>query len=156
MAKRLSENEIKMAEQIANLTADLQRARADFENYRKRVDDDLARATAGGEQKTIAKFLPILDIFDNVFANLPANLRETNYGQGIILAEKNLAKVCDELSLAKIATKPGDEFNHEFMHAVQFDENSTGEQEIVAEILQPGYTYHGQVLRPAMVRVARQ
>jgi molecular chaperone GrpE len=145
-----------MAEQIANLTADLQRIRADFENYRKHTDDNLAAATARGEQKAIAKILPILDIFDNIFANLTDEIRETGFGQGIILAEKNLAKTCAELKLQKIAVKIGDEFDHEFMHAVQFDENSTGEKEVVAEILQSGYVYNGEILRSAMVKVARE
>jgi len=156
MSRKVSQEENELLIKINDLTNDLQRNRADFENYRKRVEGDLAAATNRGEQKAVLRILPLLDIFDSVFANLPNEFRETDYGRGIILAEKNLMKVCDELNLAKIPVKVGDEFNHEFMNAVQIDENSEGEKEIVAEILQNGYVYGAVILRPAMVKIARQ
>ena len=143
-------------QQIGELTADLQRVRADFENYRKRVEGDLERAKETGERKAVTKILPILDLLDQVFVNMPDDLRETDYGKGIILTMTNVTKTCAELNLVAIPVKVGAEFNHDFMHAVQFDENSEGDKEVVAEVLQGGYAYNGEVLRPAMVRVVRK
>lgn len=40
--------------------------------------------------------------------------------------------------------------------AVQFDEEAEGDDEVVAEKLQPGYTLRGEPIRPATVRVTRQ
>ena len=155
MAK-ITKQENELLLKINDLTNDLQRTRADFENYRKRVESDLEIAKARGEQKAVAKILPILDIFDSIFANLTDEIRETDFGHGIILAEKNLAKTCADLQLAKIPVKVGDEFNHDFMSAVQVDETSAGETEVVAEVLQNGYAYGGAILRPAMVKVGRK
>lgn len=141
---------------IQEITNDLQRVRADFENYRKRTESDLARARDVGEQKAVTKILPILDIFDQVFANLPNEIAQTGYGRGIILAEKNLIKVSKSLQLAKIPAKIGDTFDHNIHNAVQFDENSDGEHEVITEILQNGYTYGDLILRQTMVKVARK
>jgi len=152
----LAQENGELVAKIQETTADLQRTRADFENYRKHVEADVARAAANGERKAVAKILPILDIFDALTANLTDDIRATEFGRGVELTRKNLAKTCAELNLAQIAVKPGDDFNHEFMNAVQVDETSAGDKEVVAEVLQNGYVYGGAVLRPAMVKVARK
>jgi molecular chaperone GrpE len=156
MTKKLDQEIEDLTQQNGEILQDLQRTRADFENYRKRVDGDISRAKIQGEQKTIARILPILDILDTAIAQIPDDLRANSWVQGIAVTGKNLAKICAELKLEKLNVKPGDDFNHEIMNAVAVDENSDGAREIVAEILQNGWTLDGAVLRPAMVKVARQ
>lgn len=134
----------------ANLVSDLQRLRADFENYRKRSELNLTSARRSGEQKFAKKILPLLDTFDAVFVNLTDEVRETDLGKGLVLAEKNLAKTLTEMSLVKLPVKVGDNFDHETMEAVVAE----GDGEKVSAILRAGYRYDDQILRPAMVKVS--
>jgi molecular chaperone GrpE len=57
------DNQAELARQLAELTADLQRTRADFENYRKRVDGEKQSMRAMGESMAILRLLPVIDIF---------------------------------------------------------------------------------------------
>ncbi len=156
MTKKTNEKEAELIEQIDALTADLQRTRADFENYRKRVDGDLERAASTGESRAVAKLLPLIDILETATEQAPDNLKENPWVQGVIAARKNLEKMMNEIELKLIQAKIGTPFNPDLHHAVQFDDDSDGEKEVIAEVMQNGYTYRGNVLRPAMVRVSRK
>ncbi|MCL2037759.1 nucleotide exchange factor GrpE [Candidatus Saccharibacteria bacterium] len=156
MTKKVSEKEAELIEQIADLTADLQRTRADFENYRKRVESDLERATSTGESRAVARLLPLIDILETATTHVPDDLKENSWAQGVVAARKNLDKMMDEIDLKLIEAKVGTHFDPDLHHAVQFDEDSDGEHEVIAEVLQNGYTYRGNVLRPAMVKVHRE
>ena len=150
-SKKTSELE----QQVGELTIDLQRVRADFENYRKRIDGDLEYAKSVGENKVIMKILPLIDILETATTSIPAEIVENSWVLGIVNARKSLEKVMSEIKLELIDAKSGTNFNPDLHHAVQFDE-SEGSQEVIAETLQNGYLYQGQVLRPAMVRVTRK
>ena len=58
--------------------------------------------------------------------------------------------------MKKIAAAPGTMFNPESHQAVQFDEESEGDSEVIAEEMQAGYTLNGVPIRHAMVRVVRK
>ncbi|MDR0957076.1 MAG: nucleotide exchange factor GrpE [Candidatus Nomurabacteria bacterium] len=143
-----------LEQQIGELTMVLQRVRADFENYRKRVEGDLARAKQVGEDKAIMKILPLIDVLEKATASVPAEIAENSWVVGIVGARKNLDKLMSELKLQIIDAKVGGDFNPDLHHAVQFDEGD-GEKEVIAEVLQNGYKYGDAILRPAMVRVTR-
>jgi molecular chaperone GrpE len=152
----LAQENGELIQQIQSLTEDLQRTRADFENYRKRVEGDLERATSIGESRAVAKLLPLIDILEKATAQVPDDLKENLWAQGVVASRKNLEKMMDEIELKLISAKVGTAFNPDLHHAVQFDEDSDGEKEVIAEVLQNGYTYRGNVLRPAMVKVSRE
>lgn len=141
---------------LAELTADLQRVRADFENYRKRIDTEKQSAREFGQIEMVKKLLPVIDDIDRAVNNIPAELSENTWVQGIAKLEKNMDKSLSALNLTKIPADPGTLFNPDLHHAVQFDEDSDGDQEVIAEQLQPGYLLAGKVLREAMVKVKKQ
>ena len=128
--------------QIAELTADLQRTRADFENYRKQMDVQKAQAAAFAKYETVKKVLPLLDDLDRAITTTPE----------LKPIEKNLEKTLAELKLQKINSAPGTEFNPDLHDAIMMEE-SDGKKEVVAESLRAGYMYEGNVIRPAMVKV---
>lgn len=140
---------------LTELTNLVQRIRADFENYRKHTEADMARARQLGEESVVKKLLPIIDVLDTAMASLPDDLADNNWAKGIAGAHKNLAKMMGDLHLVKQEVKTGDVFDHNQHNAIQF-EDGEGEQEVIAEVLRPGYLYNGQVLRPAMVKVAKK
>ena len=127
---------------LLELTNDLQRTRADFENYRKNVEKDKENVKKLTKFATVEKFLPLLDDLDRAIATYPE----------LKPLEKNFEKSLSSLGLTKIETKKGTEFNPELHEAVMSE--GDGEKEVIAETLRPGYLYEGEVLRAAMVKIA--
>ena len=130
------------AAKLAELTNDLQRTRADFENFRKQVDLRREQAKALAEAATVMKLLPLLDDISLAIAAHPE----------LKPLEKTLEKTLKELKLEKINSAPGTDFNPDLHDAVTM-EDGTGDREVITETLRPGYLYNGSTLRPAMVKV---
>ena len=129
-------------QQITELTNDLQRTRADFENYRKQMDAQRSQAVEYAKQDTVKQFLPLLDDLDRAITATPE----------LAPLMKNLEKTVKELGLTKINSEPGTDFNPDLHDAVTM-EDGEGEKEVIAETLRAGYLYNDAVLRPAMVKV---
>ena len=130
---------------VLELTQDLQRTRADFENFRKQVETQKTQAKQIEKLATIIRFLPLLDDIDRAVLTYPEQLSPL---------AKSIDKLKKELLLEKINSEPGAEFNPDLHDAVMVEE-SDGEKEVIAETLRPGYYYNGEVVRPAMVKVKR-
>ncbi|WP_338520672.1 nucleotide exchange factor GrpE [Candidatus Nanosynbacter sp. BB002] len=141
---------------IDELTLDLQRTRADFENYRKRVEAEKQSAHSMGQAKSVMKLLPVIDTIERAIANVPEKLADNAWAKGMAGLGKQLDKQLKEIGLEKIDAKPGTLFNPELHQAVQFDEEADGDKEVVAEELRAGYTLDGTVIRDAMVKVTRR
>lgn len=141
---------------IDELTLDLQRTRADFENYRKRVEAEKQSAHSMGQAKSVMKLLPVIDTIERAITNVPEELADNAWAKGVAGLGKQLDKQLKEIGLEKIDAKPGTSFNPELHQAVQFDEEADGDKEVVAEELRAGYTLDGTVIRDAMVKVTRQ
>lgn len=139
---------------ITELTNLVQRTRADFENYRKHTEADMARARQVGEESVVKKLLPIIDVLDTAMAGVPDDLADNSWAKGIVGAHKNLAKMMGDLHLAKQEVKPGDAFDHNQHNAIQF-EDGEGDKEVIAEVLRPGYLYNDAIIQPAMVKVTK-
>jgi molecular chaperone GrpE len=138
------------------LTADLQRARADFENYRKTAEADKLRYGQTVRAETIGKLLPIIDDIERATAHLPADLAEHDWAKGVVGLNKNLQAKLAELGVSKINAQPGVKFDPNLHEAAQFDEDSEGATEVVASELRPGYLLNGAPLRHSMVKVAKK
>lgn len=130
--------------------------RADFENYRKRVDSEKQAAREDGEVRSILKLLPVVDTIDRAVAHIPDDIADHQWVKGVSGLVKQLEKSLGDLKLEKINAAEGTEFNPELHQAIQFDEDAAGDKEVVAEELQPGYMLSGRPIRHAMVRVTRQ
>ena len=141
---------------IDELTLDLQRTRADFENYRKRVEAEKQSAHSMGQAKSVMKLLPVIDTIERAIANVPEELADNAWAKGVAGLGKQLDKQLKDIGLEKIDAKPGTSFNPELHQAVQFDEAADGEKEVIAEELRAGYTLDGAVIRDAMVKVTRR
>lgn len=134
----------KFLTKITELTNDLQRTRADFENYRKQVEAQKQSAENAAKLATAYKVLPLLDDIDRAIASY----------QELAPLAKSLEKTLSELSLAKIDSAEGADFNPDLHDAISMDDGD-GAKEVISETLRPGYYYGKDVLRPAMVRVKR-
>lgn len=155
-AKKMNDEANGFEQQLGELTLDLQRTRADFENYRKRVDAEKAAAREAGQASAILKLLPVIDNIERAITYTPEELKDNSWVQGVGNLVKNLEKSLESLNLQRIDAKPGADFNPELHEAIQFDEEAEGEKEVIADELQAGYLLNDRVIRHAMVRVTRK
>lgn len=133
----------KTAEQIASLTQDLQRTRADFENFRKQTEMQRQTAEKTARLQTVYKLLPLLDDMGRAIASY----------QELAPLAKTLEKTLAELELKPVEAAEGVEFDPDVHDAAGVE--GEGEREVIGEVLRPGYYYQGEILRPAMVKVLR-
>ena len=151
-AKKPTKEQLKIEE----LTQDLQRTRADFENYRKRVDAEKQAARDAGQTAAIMKLLPVVDNIERALAYLPEDLKDNSWAQSVAGLMKNLDSALESLNVQRINADAGTPFNPDVHEAIQFNEDAEGEHEVIESVLQAGYTHNGSVLRHAMVKVTKQ
>ena len=125
----------------AELIADLQRTRADFENYRKQIEMQKENERRTVKLATVMKFLPLLDDIDRAILSYPE----------LEPLKKSMEKTLTDLGLTRIQSDQGADFNPDLHEAVATE--GDGEKETISETLRPGYYYESEVLRPAMVKV---
>lgn len=150
-----SKKQEELEQQIGELTLDLQRTRADFENYRKRVEQEKEMARGSGRAGAIMKLIPVVDNIERAINHLPDELSDNAWAQSVVKLTKSLEKSLADMGVTRIEADAGTVFNPDVHEAVQFDEDADGEHEVIAEVLQPGYKVDGIVIRPAMVKVTR-
>jgi molecular chaperone GrpE len=147
------------ADQIQKLTAEKQelmntlvRRQADFENYRKRVEKERHHDRHRGAEALIEHLLPVLDAFDRALTahDDPAY---AEYRKGFELIRRQLWDLLAKQGLERIESA-GKEFNPHMHHAIERVETNEHPEGTVLGEMQPGYIFHGKVLRPAMVRVS--
>jgi molecular chaperone GrpE len=132
--------------QVAELTADLQRITAEYANYRKRVERDRELIRDLAIASVLEQLLPILDDIDR------AREHEELTG-GFAAVADNLEKVMDKLNLIPTGAV-GDEFNPSEHEALQVIESDNFTVPSVATVLRKGYRRGEKLIRPAQVVVA--
>ncbi len=145
-----------LEQQIGELTQDLQRVRADFENYRKQGEQQREMAKANGRVSAIMQLIPVIDNIERAVTHVPSELKDNTWAQGIVGLSKQLEKSLADMNVSRIKADKDEIFNPELHNAVQFDEEAEGDKEIIAEELQTGYMLGDDVIRPSMVRVTRR
>ena len=131
----------------------LRRLQAEFDNYRKRVQRELQEARELGAVPVLARLLDVLDDFELALmaaADKP-DLDRFLHGVELVYSKFTDALKAEGLDRMDAKGKPFDPQQHEALL-------QTGEGEgdpVVADVLRPGYTVRGRVLRPAGVRVER-
>ena len=147
------------AEQLQKLVSEKQelmntlvRRQADFENYRKRIEKERQQERHRGVEGLIEQLLPMLDAFDRALVGHddPAN---ADYRRGFEMIRGQLWSALAKQGLERIQAV-GKEFDPHLHHAIENVETAEHAPGVVVGELQPGYLFHGRVLRPAMVRVS--
>ena len=142
----------KLAADLEELRQTLLRRQADFENYRKRIEkerfEDSRRATA----RVIEGLIPVIDGFEHALA-AHRESEYDNYRKGFELLYKQLLDSVTKLGVERI-DPVGKSFDPHLHQAVDRAETTDREDGAILQVFQPGYVFHGRVLRPAMVRVA--
>jgi molecular chaperone GrpE len=137
----------------AEYLEDLRRLKAEFENYRKRVGKEQTRALDLAAAPVMAKLLEVLDEFELALMAADRSPDFERFVRGVEMVYAKLTDVLRSEGLEPIEAegKPFDPARHEAL--LQAD----GEGDpFVADVLRPGYTLKGRVLRPAGVKVVRR
>ncbi len=146
---RLEQAEARAAEYLDSL----QRERAAFQNYKRRIERERADQAKVAEARLLLKLLPVLDDFYRAMDAVPEDQHNEWY-EGVALILRKLERYLQDEGVTEIEAlgKPFDPTYHE---AVGVDTESEAESGTVTAVLQRGYMYGERVLRPALVRVAQ-
>jgi molecular chaperone GrpE len=149
-----SEQMQKLLAEKQELMDTLVRRQADFENYRKRMERERQHDRHRGVEAMIESTLPVLDAFDRALAtdDDPAH---AEYRKGFELIRRQLWDLLAKQGVERIDAV-GKQFDPHLHHAIESVETTEHEEDTVIAEMQPGYTFHDRVLRPAMVRVAKE
>jgi len=132
----------------ANL-ANWQRAQADFINYKRRSEQEMAEVSQFANTTLMLSLLPILDDLERALTSTPPQIAKLDWVDGIRLIERKLRASLEAQGLSQIRAL-GKPFDPNFHEAVRQDKGKDG---IVIEELQKGYMLHDRVIRPTMVVV---
>ena len=132
----------------------LQRLKAEFDNYRKRVLREQTRAVEFANEPLVMRLLEVLDEFELALVAAEQKPEVHKFVSGVEMVYAKLADILRTEGLERIDAegKPFDPALHEALFQVDGGE---GEQ-YVSDVLRPGYTLKGRVIRPAGVKVARR
>jgi molecular chaperone GrpE len=125
------------------------RAEADFQNYKRRAEQEKDESRRFGQASLIINLLPILDDFERAFGSLDMNLAGLTWFDGMRLIYRKLWALLENTGVQPIQAE-GQTFDPRYHEAVA---HADGEEGKVVSEVQRGYMLHDRVLRPAMVVV---
>lgn len=134
------------------LTMQVQRLMAEFDNYRRRTEEERKQVVQMAQAHTLLELTPVLDNFRRATDHLPEDLKGNNWVTGVLYVEKQLDQILEQFGLQKIETV-GKVFDPKLHEAIGTEANDEPADTIIAEV-EGGYLLNGLVLKPARVKVS--
>ena len=131
-----------------------QRSRAEFANYKKRVEREQATIYQTTSSTIIKRYLDILDDLERALNNRPQDGDGKNWAAGIELIFRKFQSILENEGVV-IMKAQGEQFDPNLHEAISSEENEDFQSGQIIEVVKQGYTQGERVLRPALVRVAR-
>ena len=130
------------------------RTQAEMSNMRKRMQQELSMALQEALKSMVYEQLGVLDSFDRAFSALPREFAHFTWVEGMGLIQSQLFSILHRAGITPIETlgRKYDPLEHE---AVAYEETANTPEDNVTAELQRGYKLQGQVIRPALVKIAR-
>jgi molecular chaperone GrpE len=150
LRQELEEQKAKAAEYLDGW----QRARAEFANYKKRIEKEQEDMIKSANGAFITKLLPVMDDFERAFQTLPLDLMGMTWLEGVALIQRKLQILLEQEGVTVIETE-GQMFDPTLHQAVTHEENEEHEEGQIMGEVQKGYRMGDKVLRPSLVRVAK-
>ncbi|MBI4340995.1 MAG: nucleotide exchange factor GrpE [Candidatus Omnitrophica bacterium] len=131
------------------------RTLADLDNTRKRLQKEKEESVRYASESMVRELLPIIDSLDQALVAVDKQSDPQAVIKGIHLIYRQLLGVLQKEGVKRIPTV-GERFDPHRHEAVAHVDATDGQaDETVTDEVQVGYTMHGKVIRPAMVKVAR-
>lgn len=132
----------------------LARAQAEFQNARKRLEQDQEQALQFANQRLLGKLLPLLDNLERALAIDPAKADAASLLQGVQVVRDQFVELLRAHRVETVAPSPGEAFDPA-RHEALLSQHSPYPEGTVAALLNKGYTLLGRTLRPAQVTVSK-
>ena len=132
----------------------LQRLKAEFENYRKRMQRDNQALVLRAGERVLESLLPVLDNMQRALESAERH-EEGQLIKGVEIVSGQLRSVLESHGLDQVPAEPGLPFDPNIHEAVVAQESDEFDEGAIVAVLEPGYLLHGRLLRPARVIVAR-
>ncbi|MED1205079.1 nucleotide exchange factor GrpE [Heyndrickxia acidicola] len=152
-------DDIKQSEQLAELQAKLDesedryiRLRADFDNFRRRMQLDREASEKYRAQALITNLLPAIDNFERAMQITPDNEQTKQLLQGVEMVYKSIQEALKQEGI-EIIESVGKEFDPYYHQAIMQVEDESYGSNVVVEEFQKGYILKDRVIRPSMVKV---
>ncbi len=130
-----------------------QRARAEFANLKKRVEAEREEIRYRSNEELLLKVLPVVDDFERAFQELPPEMEDAAWVNGITMIMNKLHKLLESENVAPLEAA-GKPFDPQWHQAMMQEETKDYPDGICIEEIQRGYRLGDRVLRPALVKVA--
>jgi len=137
--------------QAAEFKDGWQRAVADFQNYRRRVEREQADTYQSAAGNVIKRYLPVLDDLERALTARPADLA---WADGIELIYRKLQSTLGAEGVKRIETE-GQLFDPNFHEAISHEPSDDHQSGQIIGVIQQGYMLGERIIRPALVRVAQ-
>lgn len=147
LKRQLEEAEAKLAESVDGW----QRAQAEFQNYKKRIERDNELIYVAMKGDIVRKVLPVLDDLERAMQKRPEDSAWVN---GIELIVRKLQSILDGEGVKRIEADEA-EFDPKLHEAISHEPAEGVASGHVIEVVQNGYVLGDRVIRPALVRVAQ-
>ena len=130
----------------------LRRERADFRNYKRRVEQERAESRTRTTADVLTQLLPLLDALDRALDEVPAELESHPWVRGVQMSRHQLSEVLNALGIQRFGA-PGDPFDPRWHEALTFEAMSDRDQRCISAVVRPGYRLGDRLIRPAEVTV---
>jgi molecular chaperone GrpE len=137
---------------IEDVVDQLRRERANFLNYKRRVERERAIDRELAQSTVLRALLPFLDDLDRALGLIPPELETHPWVRGTALGHGRLQTALTEMGVERIGTE-GEPFDPARHEALFFDTDPTATDQRVASVVQPGYRVGDRLVRPAQVGV---
>lgn len=143
-----------LQEERDEMFARLARVSADYQNYQRRAEQNLADSVNFARGDTLKLFIPVLDHFDTALSREPKSDDGKALYEGVRIVRDELLKALQCAGVERIEVKPGEPFDPHRHEALMRHQAEGVEPHHVTMMMQPGYVYKNRTLRPAKVAVA--
>lgn len=133
----------------------LLRLRAEFENFRKRMEKEKTEFLRYANEQLIFALLPVMDNFGRAISSARENQNVEAVLEGVSMIEKGLADVLDKFGVKQIRSM-GEKFDPHRHEAIGVVESKEHSEDTIVEELQKGYLLNDRLIRPAVVKVAKE
>jgi molecular chaperone GrpE len=130
-----------------------QRARAEFANYKKRVEREMKDSYGSAAGSVLKDILPVIDDFERAMNNVPEHLQGDPWVGGVGMILRKLNKILEDYNVTVI-DPTGEPFDPNRHEAIGMEDSSDMAAGHVTATVQKGYVLGDRILRPALVRVA--
>ena len=149
-----------LKKELEQAIEDKKRALADAENTRRRGIKDLEQSRKYGHLSFAREMLSVVDSLESAVNSTPKNKDELkdeikNFIVGVEMTLEQLKQVFNNHNISKIDPL-GDRFDYNIHQAMFEKETDEVEPGVIIEVMQPGWSLHDRLLRPAMVGVSKK